>query len=91
MSHLNFPTALIGQHWNPFTTTTTVHQGSYYIKWTTYKEMNESLSFLNEAVHHKECIQYQSKYNNLLSQIRTLKNDIEYKIKHVVPRLLPNE
>ena len=66
-------------------------KGSYYIKWTAYKEINESLSFLNEAVHHKVCIQYQSKYNNLLSQIRTIKNDIEYKIKHVMPRLLPNE
>ena len=66
-------------------------KGSYYIKWTAYKEINESLSFLNEVVHHKVCIQYQSKYNNLLSQIRTLKNDIEYKIKHVMPRLLPNE
>ena len=58
---------------------------------TAYKEINESVSFLNEAVHHKVCIQYQSKYNNLLSQILTLKNDIEYKIKHVMPRLLPNE
>ena len=47
--------------------------GSYYIKWTTYKEMNESLSFLNEAVHQKVCKQYQSKYNKLLSQIRTIK------------------
>ena len=65
--------------------------GSYYLKWTTYKEMNESLSFLNEAVHHKVCIQYQSKYNKLLSQIRIIKNDIKYKIKHVMPRLLPNE
>ena len=61
------------------------------VKWTAYKEINESLSFLNEAVHYKVCIQYQSKYNNLLSQIRTIKNDIEYKIKHVMPRLLPNE
>ena len=65
--------------------------GSYYIKWTVYKEMNKSLSFLNEALHHKVCIQYQAKYNNLLSQIRTLKNDIEYKIKHIMPRLLPND
>ena len=56
-----------------------------------YKEINKSLSFLNEVVHHKVCIQYQSKYNNLLSQIRTLKNDIKYKIKHIMPRLLPNE
>ena len=44
-------------------------KGSYYIKWTTYKEINKSLSFLNEAVHHQVCIQYHSKYNNLLSQI----------------------
>ena len=66
-------------------------KGSYYIKWTAYKEINESLSFLNEVVHHKVCIQYQSKYDNLLSQIRTLKNDIEYEIKHIMPRLLPNE
>ena len=66
-------------------------KGSYYIKRTAYKEINKSLSFLNEAVHHKVCIQYQSKYNNLLSQIRTIKNDTEYKIKHVMPRLLPNE
>ena len=39
--------------------------------------MNESISFLNEAVHHKVCIQYQTKYNNLLEQIRTIKWDIE--------------
>ena len=44
-------------------------KGSYYIKWTVYKEINESLSFLNEVVHHKVCIKYQSKYNNLLSPI----------------------
>ena len=60
-------------------------KGSYYIKWTVYKEINESLSFLNEAVHDKVCIQYQSKYNNLLPQIRTIKNDIKYKIKQVMP------
>ena len=65
--------------------------GEYYIKWTTYKELNESISFLNEAVHHKVCIQYQTKYNNLLEQIRTIKRDIEYKIKYVMPWLLPNK
>ena len=65
--------------------------GEYYIKWTAYKEMNESISFLNEVVHHKVCIQYQTKYNNLLEQIRTIKGDIEYKIKYVMPQLLPNE
>ena len=53
--------------------------------------MNEPISFLNEAVHHKVCIQYQTKYNNLLEQIRTIKRDIEYKIKYVMPWLLPNE
>ena len=65
--------------------------GEYYIKWNAYKELNESISFLNEAVHHKICIQYQTKYNNLIEQIRTIKRDIEYKIKYVMPRLLPNE
>ena len=65
--------------------------GEYYIKWTTYKELNESISFLNEAVHHKVCIQYQTKYNNLIEHICTIKRDIEYKIKYVMPRLLPNE
>ena len=30
--------------------------GEYYIKSTAYKELNESISFLNEAVHHKVCI-----------------------------------
>ena len=59
--------------------------GEYYIKWTAYKELNESISFLNEAVHHKVCIQYQTKYNNLIEQIRTIKRDIEYKIKYVMP------
>ena len=34
--------------------------GEYYIKWTTYKELNESISFLNEALHYKVCIQYQT-------------------------------
>ena len=65
--------------------------GEYYIKWTVYKELNESISFLNKAVHHKVCIQYQTKYNNLLSHICTIKDDIEYKMKHVMPQLLPNE
>ena len=59
--------------------------GEYYIKWTAYKELNESMSFLNEAVHHKVCIQYQTKYNNLTEQICTNKQDIEYKIKYVMP------
>ena len=53
--------------------------------------MNGSISFLNEAVHYKVCIQYQTKYNNLLEQICTIKGDIEYKIKHIMPQLLPNE
>ena len=47
--------------------------GEYYIKWTTYKQLNESISFLNEAVHHKVCIQSQTKYNNLLEQSHTIK------------------
>ena len=46
---------------------------------------------MNEAVHHKVYIQYQTKYNNLLEQIQTIKGDIEYKIKYVMPRLQPNE
>ena len=65
--------------------------GEYYIKWTAYKELNESISFLNKAVHHKVCIQYQTKYNNLIEHILTIKRDIEYKIKYVMPRLLPNK
>ena len=32
-----------------------------------------------------------TKYNKLLEQIRTIRRDIEYKIKHVIPRLLSNE
>ena len=36
-------------------------------------------------------MQYRSKYNNLLSQIKTIKNDITYKINSVMPRLLPSE
>ena len=86
-----FPNCSMWAALDPFYKNYYSTKGSYYIKWTTYKEINESLSFLNEAVHHKVCIQYQSKYNNLLSQIRTIKNDIEYKIKHVMPRLLPNK
>ena len=86
-----FPNCSIWAALDPFYKNYYSTKGSYYIKWTVYKEINKSLSFLNEAVHHKVCIQYQSKYNNLLSQIRTIKNDIEYKIKHVMPRLLPNE
>ena len=86
-----FPNCSMWAAPDPFYKNNYSTKGSYYIKWTTYKEINESLSFLNEAVHHKVCIQYQSKYNNLLSQIRTSKNDIEYKIKHVMPRLLPNK
>ena len=30
-------------------------------------------------------------YNNLLAHIHTIKDDIEYKIKHVMPKLLPKE
>ena len=40
---------------------------------------------------HKVCIQYQTKNNNLRAKIQTIKDDIEYKIKHVMPHLLPNE
>ena len=65
--------------------------GECYIKWTAYKELNESISFLNEAVHHKAYIQCQTKYNNLFPHIHTIKDDIEYKIKHVMPRLVPNK
>ena len=65
--------------------------GEGYIKWTAYKDLNDSVSFLDEAVHHKVCIQYQTKYNNLLLHIRQIHGDIEYKIKHVMPKLLPNE
>ena len=65
--------------------------GEGYIKWTAYKDLNNSVSFLDEAVHHKVCIQYQTKYNNLLAHIQQICGDIEYKIKHVMPRLLPNE
>ena len=86
-----FPNCSMWAALDPFYKNYYSTKGSYYIKWTMYKEINESLSFLNEAVHHKVCIQYQSKYNNLLSQIQTIKNDIEYKIKHVMPRLLPNK
>ncbi|MCG8623174.1 MAG: hypothetical protein MJE68_14410, partial [Proteobacteria bacterium] len=65
--------------------------GEVYVKWTAYRELNESLSFLDETVHHKVCIQYERKYNNLLRQIRNVKEDIIYKIRTVMPRLLPNE
>ena len=64
-----FPNCSIWAAQDPFYSNYYSTKGSYYIKWTAYKEINESLSFLNEAVHHKVCIQYQSKYNNLLSQI----------------------
>ncbi|MCG8626010.1 MAG: hypothetical protein MJE68_28935, partial [Proteobacteria bacterium] len=53
--------------------------GEAYVKWTAYKEMNESYSFLDETVHHKVCIQYEQKYNNLLRQIHNVKEDIIYK------------
>ena len=64
-----FPNCSMWAALDPFHKNYYSTKGSYYIKWTMYKEINESLSFLNEAVHHKVCIQYQSKYNNLLSQI----------------------
>ena len=65
--------------------------GSAYVKWTAYRELNESYKFLDESIHHKVCIQYKSKYDKLLQQIDTVKNDIIYKIEQVMPRLLPNE
>ena len=65
--------------------------GEAYVKWTAYREMNETLDFLDEVIHHKVCIQYQAKCNNLLRQIHKVKEDIVYKIQKVMPRLLPNE
>ena len=65
--------------------------GSAYVAWTAYRELNQSLTFLDEAVHHKVCIQYKTKYDNLLKHIDTLKQNIAYKIQTVMPLLLPNE
>ena len=65
--------------------------GSAYVAWTAYCELNQSLTFLDEAVHHKVCIQYKAKYDNLLKHIDMLKQNIAYKIQMVMPRLLPNE
>ena len=53
--------------------------GSAYVAWTVYHELNQSLAFLDEAVHHKVCIQYKTKYDNLLKHIDTLKQNIAYK------------
>ena len=65
--------------------------GSAYVAWTAYRELNQSLAFLDEVVHHKVCIQYKTKYDNLLKHIDTLKQNIAYKIQTVMPHLLPNE
>ena len=65
--------------------------GSAYVAWTAYRELNQSLAFLDEVAHHKVCIQYKAKCDNLLKHIDTLKQNIAYKIQMVMPRLLPNE
>ena len=65
--------------------------GSAYVACTAYRELHQSLAFLDEAVHHKVCIQYKAKYDNLFKHIDTLKQNIAYKIQTVMPHLLPNE
>ena len=66
--------------------------GSAYVAWTAYCELNQSLTFLDEAVHHKVCIQYKTKYDNLLQHIDMLKQNIAYKIQTGdAACLLPNE
>ena len=55
-------------------------------------ELNCNMSqYLAEAVHITVCNQYKHKYVKLLERIETIKRNITYKIKKVMPRLMPNE
>ena len=55
-------------------------------------ELNWNTSqYLAEAVHITVCNQYKHKYVKLLERIETIKQNITYKIKKVMPRLMPNE
>ena len=55
-------------------------------------ELNRNTSqYLAEAVHITVCNQYKHKYVKLLKRIETIKRNITYKIKKVMPRLMPNE
>ena len=55
-------------------------------------ELNSNTSqYLAEAVHIMVCNQYKHKYVKLLERIETIKRNITYKIKKVMPRLMPNE
>ena len=55
-------------------------------------ELNSNTSqYLAEAVHITVCNQYKHKYVKLLERIETIKRNITYKIKKVMPRLMPNE
>ena len=55
-------------------------------------ELNSNTSqYLAEAVQITVCNQYKHKYVKLLEGIETIKRNITYKIKKVMPRLMPNE
>ena len=55
-------------------------------------QLNRSTSeYLAEAIHITVCNQYRNKYIKLLERIETIKRNITYKIKKVMPRLMPNE
>ena len=55
-------------------------------------ELNSNTSdYLAEAIHITVCNQYRNKYVKLLERIETIKRNITYKIKKVMPRLMPNE
>ena len=55
-------------------------------------ELNSNTSeYLAEAIHITVCNQYKNKYVKLLDRIKSIKRNITYKIKKVMPRLMPNE
>ena len=55
-------------------------------------ELNSNTSeYLVEAIHITVCNQYKTKYVKLLDSIERIKRNITYKIKKVMPRLMPNE
>ena len=54
-------------------------------------ENKKMTKFLEEAMHTVVCRQYKYKYRKLLERIDAIKHNITYKIKKVMPRLLPNE
>ena len=55
-------------------------------------ELNSNTSeYLAESIHLMVCNQYKHKYLKLLEAIEVIKRNITYKIKKLIPQLMPNK